>query len=928
MGMIKNENLKFRKISRKTIVLVVLLIISTIICLYHFGKHIDPPLSIRAELSNSSINAEEKFFEQGNGGAVIDTGLTRLQFLDADEKVVGIENPNIMNQSVCYFQDCVISGAKRYVLEYTTYANTKNIKTEQVVRFNNLGFAEETILQNTYSNEDNIKNPRLISLCKKSETEILGVQIDNNNKNVSIININSCETLKEITINLSSEIIIDAKYNDNTNTLGILTNSGQIISYNNNKIIIDTNPSAKKINFDANNNIVPVLANADSTSCEYNFSAFNIFKNLLFWMALCYLVIFILCFAIKTLKKKPSKKVLLYCGILLGIIILLVTVLFYSFQYFNLETDQQIQIIKTSAKNTSLNSKNFIKNEITNSNNLSASQSLQNYLETIKSNGTENNINIDYGVVIENEDENTINLLYSTNHKIRPATYKSDQLISKNISQNNERNGEYVFNDYSSLGIGTSEKLFDLEHNRVIYLYVSADLLSLNSDFLYNVINAFILLLSIIISISLLLFEIYGFISSKKTYRKYRLEKFKNPEIGFTRTFVFLQQFLISFDSALMVLIAIDLLNTSNMANNPALISIPTVCCSTGMTISTPIFNIVSKKVNIRPIIVVCSIFLIGFYVLDFVAIIKTDFILYCVFIALGGVFCGILNSVQWYLPLLSPNDEIRFNINKTTVQASVASIIIAVAVSGIIADCFGSQWVYIFACLSLIGIIAMGISVFPKNQKYFKPQEKNKLTHAKKSFKFFLSPIFICYVLFLYITVNISGSYKGLLFPIFSSSAGFSKSMISNFIVITNFVAMLMSSTSKNITKNNNYFSLSIISVFMVGLTFLSFNINDSVIWSVAVIAVIAIFSKIASLNNAMIWPILCRDKNFPEQTCNKFLKYANDIIFTLKNLILSSLLVFGSTAVCNILGLYSCIGVLIFALICLAQKKFKTQQ
>lgn len=124
-----------------------------------------------------------------------------------------------------------------------------------------------------------------------------------------------------------------------------------------------------------------------------------------------------------------------------------------------------------------------------------------------------------------------------------------------------------------------------------------------------------------------------------------------------------------------------------------------------------------------------------------------------------------------------------------------------------------------------------MGVLVFPKKQKYYKPQEKNKLSHVKKSFRFFLSPIFICYVLFLYITVNISGSYKGLLFPIFSSSAGFSKSMISNFIVITNFVAMFLSSTSKNITKNNNYFSLSIISVFMIGLTFLSFNINDSVI-------------------------------------------------------------------------------------------------
>lgn len=280
-----------------------------------------------------------------------------------------------------------------------------------------------------------------------------------------------------------------------------------------------------------------------------------------------------------------------------------------------------------------------------------------------------------------------------------------------------------------------------------------------------------------------------------------------------------------------MVLITKDILEKNGVDNIALLLGVPAMTLSVGMTVGKPVYNIMSKHISIKSVIIIISVFLGLSYIACFYFVMESNFTGYVAALFVSGIFTGALTGVKFYMPLLSPNKDVRFEINNNNALTGISGNVLSIALAGIVASSFDSQSIYIMALAPTISFALLGIFVFPRGVKYYKEQSKKGKSNFAEVLKFIISPAFLSFALFMLMTDTIATGYKSFMFPLFTSEAGFSKTDISNFVVFGNFLAFLINQNSKKIVKKLDFLPVSVLCTIITGMVFMSFAINNSIL-------------------------------------------------------------------------------------------------
>ena len=287
-----------------------------------------------------------------------------------------------------------------------------------------------------------------------------------------------------------------------------------------------------------------------------------------------------------------------------------------------------------------------------------------------------------------------------------------------------------------------------------------------------------------------------------------------------------------------------------------------------------------------------CAMYLLSFY-----AVATYHFWLFCFSCTICGLGIGLFSSSKSYMSALAPNEDIRFEVSNDMSVGMLGASLVSVAISGVIADTFGSQYIYLFVLIPAVMLLLFSIFFMPNKVKYCDASKHNKgLSGFRTSARFFFQPVMLSFGFLILIPAIIAGGYYSFLFPLYTDGAGLSKAMISNFVVIANFVTYLFNMQAKKWLGKSDYWKSTIGLCAGIGFVYSLFLINNTVGWAVLAIAILTILNKLIYVVNNVVWPRLCKpNTEFDKSTGNSIVLYTKAFANICRNAVLGALVGFG---------------------------------
>lgn len=158
---------------------------------------------------------------------------------------------------------------------------------------------------------------------------------------------------------------------------------------------------------------------------------------------------------------------------------------------------------------------------------------------------------------------------------------------------------------------------------------------------------------------------------------------------------------------------------------------------------------------------------------------------------------------------------------------------------------------------------------------------------------------------------------YKSFIFPLYSVEMNLPTFYITNIVVIAKALSNLIMDPLDNAMKNIDHWWRVTIMTIAVGLSFLAFIFNDTIVWAIIVLVIVTVFNKLAITSEDMVWPREVRTKGLEEKPVGKAMNMIIHTIKSFRDAILSFIKALSGSYINVILGLICSLGGVAFALI-----------
>ncbi len=430
---------------------------------------------------------------------------------------------------------------------------------------------------------------------------------------------------------------------------------------------------------------------------------------------------------------------------------------------------------------------------------------------------------------------------------------------------------------------------------------------SFESAVVGNLIRQVLSLLVMVLVVYLAYCEIRACASCLLKYRQRQAKEKERSAAVLTRPFTLAITMLTSIDSVMTVLIARDLLKHAGMSDSGLLLVLPAIMLGVGTIIGQGIYGVRGSRVGLRRLMVSGAVAMLLCACLTYVAVLSSNFWLYCAAkLAMAAPF-GMLYALGYSLPRLAANEETRAfaadGVNRTNTSAAALGTVLG----GYAAQALGNAWVYAIVAAACVPVISMALRLLPKGMQPLEAlaqpsQGTGRLKDLAKS------PSILAITFFVVLPAAVATGYSSLLFPLFSSDLGLSKADINNIVVLGQLVVFVCINIIDRVNARYGRWHVTGISVLLIGVVFLLFGINTTLAWSVAVVVLIAVLYK-SSEDWKALWPKAASAAGVPAGLATAALLAVRSMALTAQPFILGALL-----------GATDAIAVLIIGGICVA--------
>lgn len=385
------------------------------------------------------------------------------------------------------------------------------------------------------------------------------------------------------------------------------------------------------------------------------------------------------------------------------------------------------------------------------------------------------------------------------------------------------------------------------------------------------------------------------------SYRHLRERRSSDAVAVLTRPFTFFITILSSVDGVMTVLIARELLLGAGMGDSSPLLGLPAVMLGVGLMAGQVLYGSLGARVGLRRLMGVGALVMLlcaGFTV---IAVSSGVFWLYCVAkLAMSTPF-GMLYALGYSMPRVAESDETRAVAAGGVKRTDTSAAALGTVLGGYAAQVFGNAWVYALVGLACLPVLLMALNLLPKGAP---PLERAALassgapgrgsTAGRASngvLRLAKNPLTLSIALLVVLPATVAAGYTSFLFPLFSADLGLQKADINNIFVMGQVIVYLCIGRIDAVEARFGKWRVSTVAIAGLGLVFLQFSLNTTLVWSIVVIALVGVLGKSSDGWKAM-WLRVAGEADVPAGEATGAMFAARSLALVAQPFILSALL------------------------------------
>ena len=817
--MIKQNKLKSNKKLIKA--LVILFVLSMLVVISGINKpHLSP---FKISLETDSIVASN--FEDEDHGLIVDSLSKRLLILNSNQELIRVIDFTASGSYIEKATDALICNDKLYIIGTTSFNSGEYISAEKFIELDLKGNVKQVIAQKQYSETDYI-----------TSASYKDISYGDNCLYVTEANENECSLYRYDPDNYESELIAEfttdgqiygALYVPESDTVEAITLLQDRYSYDVNSGCLSSEYSYVS-EFDVQ---------GDDMTIRY--SVWLAVYNIIFWICLVYFAAVVLFGLYMLLVKKLGKKGRISIAI---IILLLLTAAFYTRSSYQTIDNQYRERLRTqSIQLSNMIGSQYDEFEINDYEPIRAALK-----EFCEANGTDFSV---YARLYINKDSKYYTFATSDDRRLSGVEVDDETL---NKLESLKSSGQ----DFFSYSAKFDTKLFAFEYvvndagDTIAIVEVCCSEYMLKKDHWNYAINLFINLLAICIAIFVSISAFKALYNDGKLFRK--LSKNKDPGRGFVLNgyFQFIFKLMTSMDLAIQVYVAQSLCTGYSEAEQALMIAIPTSAFSVGLWIGTLLCPILVNKFGNRASSVLGCIGSIASYGASILSLLNGSIVLYSISKLLAGIFAqGVLFIVGDSITFMIKDSGERSQAITSAQQSTSAATIIATLAGGYIAQYLSYSTIYLVSGIFAIILLAISLLIFSKSSEINRTAASKTKTAA--SWKLFLKPVMLMYILCFMLPKLLIGGYNTYLFPLYSSTAGISAVLLSNLSAFSRTFSYLINVPLNKFVSRYDSTKSSVVVALIICASFVAFILSPNIWWAIIVTFIGAALNTIVTKGN-----------------------------------------------------------------------------
>ena len=875
-------------------------------------------------------------------GVVIDKRATRALFIDGDGKIVNIVYGSSLMRDGRYFYDTDYNNGYIYLHEQTFFEGSDYLSSDSFVEYSSTGARRAVLYERKYEDGECLYSPFYAFQVQNSSNRLLLTEADGDAQEIRILSVpinrgqeetvseDMVETLRTFPYPDDCCHIYMANYDPRTDSLALIDQRGFMYASTGSSEKpepIASKPSHDKViyfDFEEDGTPVPIYEYEHSGE-DLPFGTLYALRHLSVYAALLLAVVILLSMLIRSLARRaPEERSAAIMKIVVALIIsagAITAVSIYSNTIIN------------NAIESRTDSFTVMSNDLVTYNRGLLTRALDEYYENeFLSDGTYDEV---YNVLKGNSDSGK-----SLGFDRSPALWARDEhghvVILCSVSFEDPCGVSYPkYNDlYARLvkegkPFGTT---YEDEYEKLICSFspvtddsgrvIGAVTYNMGYSQLYYQLLGFSVRVLIQI-LSALVVLVFLFVESKewiRSFSKYRLLKSRNvekPVYALLRPLFFLEVALTSADSAIIVLIAKDLLGGSAVTD-AVMISMPLTMSYIGMFLGSLVAPTLMHRFGGESVVKGASAGLVLAEAGKMLSIIAGNFWMFAVMKLIAS---ATIYSAQQYvmgLKFLAPNESERADMVRSTATVITSASSIAAMISGYISDMFGNQAVYIFTTLLAAGnlililMVLKGRTAAVENAGSVKQERPN----IPALLKFLVSQKMLVVIFCLILLMSFNKAYKGFLFPLIAGNKGMSKASISTIIVFANALVYVLLPKVKPLEKKLGYRRLSCICLVVLAVCYGLAAFDDTLILACIVMLITMMVSKVCLTSWQMLTAQVAKESGFDVKTADWAANVTDSFFSTFSTTALGALLNVGSLFMSLVIAGYSAVSAVILKL------------
>lgn len=370
-----------------------------------------------------------------------------------------------------------------------------------------------------------------------------------------------------------------------------------------------------------------------------------------------------------------------------------------------------------------------------------------------------------------------------------------------------------------------------------------------------------------------------------------------------TRPFSFFITLVSSIDAVMSTLIAREMLSVTGMATSGFLLALPSVMMGVGLAVGQAVYGLIGSRVVIHKLMTRGAILVVLSAIFAAVVVWRGNYPLYCFAKLLMAIPFGLLYTQSYSLPRRADTEDIRALAAGGIKRTDTSAAALGTVLGGYAAQALGNAWVYVLVAAVGCIVWVMADRVLPSTQHPLEHDARRDYSRSGAILHLVSRKSTLCIAFFVMLPGILAAGYNSFMFPLFSANLGIPASSINNLFVFGQLVVYVCISAIEWLEERYDKWWLAFAAVALLGIVFLLFSFNTTIVWAVVTIALVGLLCKTADAWKAL-WPRSAHGHGLATGMATGAMFAVRSLLLIVQPLLLGALLSVGDQAAVIVLG------------------------